>query len=53
MDKTLHKNDTISSGSTEIIKQPITPYAQSMPSEFYQGTLNPISKRILKKNLNC
>lgn len=52
MDKTLHKNDTISSGSTEIIKQPITPYAQSMPSEFYQGTLNPISKRILKKNLN-
>ena len=52
LDKSLHKSDTINSGSTNIIKQPPTPYGQSMPSEFYQGTINPLSKRILRKNIN-
>ena len=52
LDKSLHKSDTINAGSTNIIKQPPTPYGQSMPSEFYQGTINPLSKRILRKNIN-
>ena len=52
IDKSLHNSETVSSGSTQIIKQPITPYAQSMPSEFYQGTINPLSKRILRQNIN-
>ena len=52
IDKSLHNSETVSAGSTQIIKQPITPYAQSMPSEFYQGTINPLSKRILRKNIN-
>jgi hypothetical protein len=51
-DKSLHNSETITSGSTQIIKQPVTPYAQSMPSEFYQGTINPLSKRILRQNIN-
>lgn len=52
LDKTLNKSDLIESGSTYIIKQPPTPYGQSMPSEFYQGAINPLSKRILRQNIN-
>lgn len=29
-----------------------TPYGQSLPSEFYQGIINPLKKRILRSNLN-
>jgi hypothetical protein len=52
LDKSLQKSDTINAGSTNIIKQPNTPYGQSMPSEFYQGTINPLNKRILRQNIN-
>lgn len=52
LDKSLHKSDIIEAGSTNIIKQPLTPYGQSMPSEFYQGIINPLSKRILRQNIN-
>ena len=52
LDKSLHKSELIDSGSTNIIKKPATPYGQSMPSEFYQGTINPLSKRILRQNIN-
>ena len=52
LDKTLYKSDTIDAGNTNIIKQPPTPYGQSMPSEYYQGTINPLVKRILRQNLN-
>ena len=52
LDKSLHKSDTINAGNTNIIKQQSTPYGQSMPSEFYQGTINPLSKRILRQNIN-
>lgn len=52
IDRSLTKSDTISAGSTNIIKQPITPYGQSSPSEFYAGTLNPLNKRILRQNIN-
>jgi len=52
LDKGLHKSDIVDAGSTNIIRQPITPFAQSMPSEFYQGTLNPLNKRILRQNIN-
>ena len=52
LDKTLQPSDTISSGSTFIIKQPPTAYGQSSPSEFYQGTINPLNKRILRQNIN-
>lgn len=52
LDKSLHKSDIVNAGSTNIIKQPITPYGQSMPSEFYQGIINPLSKRILRQNIN-
>jgi hypothetical protein len=52
LDKGLQNANLIDAGSTNIIKQPITPYGQSYPSEFYQGTLNPLSKRILKQNMN-
>jgi hypothetical protein len=52
LNKDLKKSDTVDSGSTYIIKQPPTPYGQSSPSEFYQGSINPINKRILRQNIN-
>jgi hypothetical protein len=52
LDKTLQPSDTISGGSTFIIKQPPTAYGQSSPSEFYQGVINPLNKRILRQNIN-
>ena len=52
LNKSLEKSDTTSAGGTYIIKQPHTPYGQSSPSEFYQGTINPLNKRILRQNIN-
>jgi hypothetical protein len=52
LDKSLHKSDIIDAGNTAIIKQPSTPYGQSSPSEFYQGVINPLNKRILRQNIN-
>lgn len=52
LDKKMHPSKTIDAGSTNIIKQPVTPYGHSMPSEFYKGLLNPLEKRILRKNIN-
>jgi len=52
LDRSLTKSDTINAGSTNIIKQPKTPYGQSSPSEFYPGTINPLNKRILRQNIN-
>jgi hypothetical protein len=51
-DKGLKKSDITDVGNTYIIKQPNTPYGQSSPSEFYPGSINPLSKRILRKNIN-
>ena len=52
LDKSLKPSDTISSGSTYIIKSHPTPYGQSQPSEFYPGSINPLNKRILRQNIN-
>jgi hypothetical protein len=52
MNRTLQSSDLVDSGSTNIIKRPVTPYGQSSPSEFYQGTINPLNKRILRQNIN-
>jgi hypothetical protein len=52
LDKSLHNSEIVDAGSTNIIRPPLTPYAQSYPSEFYQGTLNPLQKRILRQNIN-
>ena len=53
----LDHNKLVTSNVTEnngsfIIKQPSTPYGHSNPSDFYQGTINPLNKRILRKSLN-
>lgn len=52
LDKSMKKSETVSSGNTQIIKKPDTPYANSMPSEYYQGIINPLNKRILRQNIN-
>lgn len=52
LDKRLNKSDLTGAGGTYIIKQPATPYGQSSPSEFYQGNINPLNKRILRQNVN-
>jgi len=51
-DKELKPSELVSSGSTFIIDKPVTPYAQSQPGEFYQGTVNPLNKRSLRQNIN-
>ena len=52
LDKTLKPSDTISDGGTFIIQKPHTAFGQSSPSEFYEGVINPLNNRILRKNLN-
>jgi hypothetical protein len=52
LNKGLDKSELTGAGSTYIIKQPPTPYGQSSPSEFYQGTINPLNKRILRQHIN-
>lgn len=52
LDKTLKPSQVISDGGTFIIEKPPTPYGQSKPSEFFQGIINPLNNRILRKNLN-
>lgn len=52
LDRGLDKSDVINVGSTNIIKQSSTPYSTSFPSEFYQGSINPLFKRILRQNVN-
>jgi hypothetical protein len=52
MDKKLEKSAVQESGSAFVIQQPATPYTQSSPSEFYQGVINPLNKRTLRKSLN-
>lgn len=51
-DKGLTKSNVVSSGSTFIIDKPVTPYGQSQPGEFFQGTINPLNKRTLRQNIN-
>jgi hypothetical protein len=52
MNKKLEGSDLVNAGSTNIIKREVTPYGQSLPSEFYQGKINPLNKRILRQNIN-
>jgi hypothetical protein len=52
LNKGLDKSELTGAGSTYIIKPPLTPYGQSSPSEFYQGTINPLNKRILRQHIN-
>jgi hypothetical protein len=42
----------VNNNNKNIIEHPVTPYSQSFPSEFYQGTINPLNKRILRQNIN-
>ena len=51
-EQSLYGSEIVSAGSTNIIRQPPTPYAQSFPSEFYAGQINPLNKRILRQNIN-
>lgn len=52
VDKSLEPSKVLAEGGTFIIEKPVTPFGQSKPSEFYQGTINPLSNRILRKSLN-
>ena len=46
------KSDTVAAGETFIIQHPATPYTNSLPSEFYQGVINPLQRRTLRQTLN-
>jgi hypothetical protein len=52
LDDSLRQSSVVDAGSTNIIKLDPTPFAQSFPSEFYQGSINPLLKRILRQNIN-
>jgi hypothetical protein len=52
LDKTLQPVETISTSGKFIINKPETPYGKSMPSEYYEGVINPLDRRILRKYLN-
>jgi hypothetical protein len=52
LDPSLQSTPIVNAGSTTIIRKPVTPFAQSMPSEYYQGAINPLNKRILRQNIN-
>lgn len=52
LDDSLRQSSVVDAGSTNIIKLNPTPFAQSYPSEFYQGSINPLLKRILRQNIN-
>jgi hypothetical protein len=52
LDKNLKESDVTSAGGTFLIEPKSTAYGQSSPSEFYQGVINPLNKRILKQSLN-
>jgi hypothetical protein len=52
LDKNLKPSDVTSAGGTFLIEPKATAYGQSSPSEFYQGVINPLNKRILKQSLN-
>ena len=43
---------TLTTNDTMVQKRPETPYSSSYPSEFFQGTINPLKKRTNRKNLN-
>lgn len=51
-DLKLHDSAVTIAGNTPIIDRPTTPYAQSLPSEFYSGIINPLKKRTIRQNLN-
>ena len=45
-------SNTINEGGTNIILPPKTPFTTSYPSEYFEGIINPLHKRILRQNLN-
>jgi hypothetical protein len=52
LDKNLEKSDIVGEGGTYIIQRPNVPFARSLPSEFYEGVINPLTRRTLRNNIN-
>lgn len=48
----LKQSEVLTEGNTTLIKHPTTVGATSFPSEFYQGVINPLNVRIVRKFLN-
>ena len=51
MNGELKTSQTITGNGAFIIEQPRTPYMNSKPSEYFQGVLNPLDRRTIKKNI--
>jgi len=53
LDHTLKPSPTIDVGlDYSIIEKKTTPYTQSLPSEYYEGVINPLKKRTINKSIN-
>lgn len=50
--KDLAASSIIDAGGTAIIERPVYPHVSSQPSEFFQGKINPLDKRIVRQFLN-
>ena len=48
----LQSTGVIDAGNTFIIDKPKTAFANSFPSEFFPGVINPLKKRTTRQNLN-
>jgi len=48
----LQPSSVIDAGETFIINKPKSAFANSFPSEFYPGVINPLKKRTTRQNLN-
>jgi hypothetical protein len=48
----LQASSVIDAGSTFVIDRPNTAFANSFPSEFFPGVINPLKKRTTRQNLN-
>jgi hypothetical protein len=52
LDKQLKNVETTDVGNKFLINQRQTPYANSLPSEIFEGVLNPLTRRVLRQNIN-
>lgn len=52
IDYKLKSSRTVEEGNNFIIEKPATPYTQSLPSEYYQGVINPLTRRIVQQNIS-
>ena len=52
LDMNLEPSNVVEAGNTTVITKQPTAYLNAQPSEFFQGKINPINRRVLNQNIN-